>query len=110
VVSAEKPTGLVPEAVDYQELLLAYFGEAGLRDAESIGGYHVGISRLSPREAYESTAETRALLDATVDIAPALAGLDQRVLQDFTELVVVDVAGWTLSRLEVDLCVLAWLG
>jgi len=34
----------------------------------------------------------------------------QRVLHDFAELVVVDVGGWTLSRIEVDLCVLAWLG
>lgn len=110
VVSSQKPTGPVPEATDYQELLLEYFGQVGLGDAASIGGYHVGISRLNPGEAYESTSETRALVDATRDIALALTSLDQRVIQDFTELVVVDVGGWTLSRIEVDLCVLAWLG
>ena len=109
-VLVQKNTDPDLEPVEYQELLREYFGEAGLNDAKSIGGYHVAISRLSSGEAYESTAQTRALVNAAEDIELALTSLDQRVLQDFVELSVVDVAGWTLSQSEVDLCVLAWLG
>lgn len=109
-IVGHEPTEPVPEAIDYQELLLEYFGEAGLNDAQSIGGYHVEISKLSSLEAYEATSETRALVDEAGEIPIALTSLDQRVLQNFAELSVVDVAGWTLSRSEVDLCILAWLG
>jgi hypothetical protein len=104
----QKPTD-VPEAIDYDQLLLEYFGETGLNDAEFIGGYYVEISHLTSREAYDSTAATRAFVDAHANIELALTGLDQRVLEDFVDLAVVDVGGWTLSRSEVDLCILAWL-
>lgn len=105
----QKPTDPLPEPIDYDQLLLEYFGETGLNDAEFIGGYYVEISHLSSREAYDSTAETRAFVDANANIELALTSLDERVLQDFVDLAVVDVGGWTLSRSEVDLCILAWL-
>ena len=99
-----------PGAIDYQELSSAYFGEQGLSDAEAIGNYHAQFQKLTPTQAFEATAETRALIDASGDIEDALEALDARVIDDFLELSLVDVAGWTLSRTEVDLCVLAWLG
>ena len=106
----QEPIDPTPEPIDYDQLLLEYFGEAELDDAEFIGGYHVDISRLTSREAYESTAATRAFVEANANIELALTSLDQKVLQDFVDLAVVDVGGWTLSRSEVDLCILAWLG
>ena len=89
--------------------MLQYFGEDGRRDAEAIGNYHAQFSKLSSTEAFEATAETRALIDANEDIPQALAALDELVREDFLELRLTDVGGWTLSSAEVDLCVLAWL-
>ena len=109
-ITVTEPSDKPPGAIDYQELLTEYFGEQGLSDAEAIGNYHAQFQKLTPTEAFEATAETRALIDAAGAITPALTLLDQRVLDDFVEVALVDVAGWTLSHTEVDLCVLAWLG
>lgn len=105
-----KPDDAPPGAIDYAELLLQYFGEDGLRDAEVIGNYYAQFNQLSSTEAFEATAHTRAAIDASEDVAHALTDLDALVLEDFLELRLIDVAGWTLSSAEVDLCVLAWLG
>lgn len=94
--------------IGYPDLLSEYFGEQGLSDAEAIGNYHAQLQRLTPMQAFDSTAETRALIDASGDIDRALATLDQQVIDDFLELQLVDVVGWTLSRTEVDLCVMVW--
>lgn len=98
-----------PGSIDYGELVLQYFGEAGRGDAEAIGNYYAQFSKLSSSEAFEATAETRAFIDANADIPEALAALDELVREDFLELRLTDVGGWTLSSAEVDLCVLAWL-
>jgi len=109
-ITVTEPSDKPPGAIDYQALLTEYFGEQGLSDAEAIGNYHAQFQKLTPTEAFEATAETRALIDASGDIESALTFLDQRVLDDFVGTVLVDVAGWTLSHTEVDLCVLSWLG
>lgn len=109
-ITVSEPSDKPPGAIDYQALLREYFEEQGLSDAEAIGNYHAQFQRLTPTQAFDATAETRALIDASGDIDGALTALDQRVIDDFLELQLSDVAGWTLSRTEVDLCVLAWLG
>jgi len=109
-ITVSEPTDRPPGAIDYKDLLRDYFGDAGLRDAEAIGNYHVKFRRLTAIQAFDATAGTRALIDASQDIDDALTALDQRVIDDFLELQLTDVAGWTLARAEVDLCVLAWLG
>ncbi|HEY6723703.1 MAG TPA: hypothetical protein VI197_06705 [Polyangiaceae bacterium] len=109
-ITVSEPTETPPGGIDYQDLLREYFEEQGLSDAEAIGNHHAQFQRLSPTQAFDATAATRALIDASVDIEHALTALDQRVLDDFVELQLVDVVGWTLSHTEVDLCMLAWLG
>lgn len=104
------PDDRPPGSIDYGELMLQYFGEDGLDDAEAIGNYYAQFSKLSSSEAFEATAATRAFIDESADVAQALTALDELVLEDFMELRLTDVAGWTLSSAEVDLCVLAWLG
>lgn len=99
-----------PAPIDHQELLKKYFGESGLSDAEAIGNYHAQFQRWDASRAFDETAQTRALIDDSHDIDAALTALDQRVIDDFSELQLVDVAGWTLARTEVELCVMVWLG
>lgn len=99
-----------PAPIDHQELLKTYFGEPGLSDAEAIGNYHAQFQRWDASEAFDETAPTRALIDDSHDMDAALTALDQRVIDDLSELQLVDVAGWTLSRTEVELCVMVWLG
>lgn len=96
--------------IEHEDVLREYFGEQGLSDAEAIGNYHAQFQQLTPTEAFDETAATRALIDASDDIDHALTALDQRVSDDFLELQLVDVAGWTLSRTEVELCLMVWVG
>jgi len=98
-----------PDGIDYAELVLQYFGEDGKSDAAAIGNYYTQSNGLSSSEAFEATAKTRSLIDASTGITAALTALDELVLEDFLELRLTDVAGWTLSSAEVELCVLAWL-
>ena len=99
-----------PDDFDYPELLLEYFGEDGQGDAVAIGNYYAQVNQLSASEAFEVTVKTRAVIDASEGIAGALTALDELVLEDFLELRLTDIAGWTLSSAEVDLCLLAWIG
>ena len=106
LTTPDEPT---PDDIDYEELVLQYFGEDGKSDAAAIGNYYAQFNELSSSEAFEATAQTRALIDASTGITAALAALDELVLEDFLELRLTDVAGWTLSSAEVELCMLAWL-
>lgn len=98
-----------PEAESYAELLELYFGADGLGDADFIGGYHAQVEGLSGSEAFDYTSGARELVDAADSLEAAVSDLEDRLLDDFMAARVVDVAGWTLARTEVELCILWWL-
>lgn len=98
-----------PEAASYAELLELYFGADGLADADYIGGYYAQIERVSSSEAFDYTSSAREIVDAAKSLEAAVSDLEDQVTADFVAARVVDVAGWTLARTEVELCVLWWL-
>ncbi len=99
------------EVVDYQEAALEYFDNSDDFDnAAFIGRNYVRQEGMSSSEAFDSTARSRRLLDDADDNDENLvAALESELHDDFVNLRVRDVRGWTLSRTEVDLCVLAYL-
>lgn len=105
--STGEPT---PTASDhYAAIVEAYFGADGVADAVAIGDFRARQAdpAWSAMQAFESTRELRLSLDAIESVADAVVMLEQRLAEDFAELRVLDLDGWTLGMTEVALCVLA---
>jgi hypothetical protein len=87
----------------YDEILAAYFGDAGLDDAAVIGDRYL-------RQLGDGTAEalqpTRELLDSQPDAAAAVTALEAAVAEEFAADAWRDLDGWILSPTELSLCAL----
>lgn len=109
MVVVDKPVDPPPESFDYGDVVEAYFGEEGLADASFVGGYYADSVGFDADAAFEATQPAVEAIDAATSLESVLDDLDEALQQDFVDLRVVDVAGWTLGQTEVNLCLLAWL-
>ncbi len=99
-----------PEVSAYQDVVERYFGsDDDFDNAAFIGRHYVSQEGMSSSEAYDSTSRTRDLIDEADSESDAVDQLEERLQTDFVDVKVRAVDGWTLSRTEVDLCVLAYL-
>lgn len=99
-----------PEAGEYRDAIERYFeGDDELENAAVIGEYTVRAKGYDTSRAFDSTRRTRDLIDAEASSSDAVASLEERLHDDFVDARIVSVDGWTLSRTEVDLCVLAYM-
>jgi len=98
------------EVREYEGAVHAYFDDAeDFENAAFVGRVYVRQQDWSSSEAYESTERTREFIDDVDSDSETTDELEQRLEQDFADLRVRPVSGWTLSRTETELCVLAYL-
>lgn len=109
MVIVDEPVDPSPETFGYREVVEAYFGDDDLADAKFIGAYYADSAGLDSDQAFEATRAARDLVDAASTLDAALDDLDAALRQEFVDLEIVEVAGWTLGRTEVNLCLLTWL-
>lgn len=99
-----------PEAREYRNAVEASFdNERDFDNAAFIGEYYVESRGATTTEAFDATARTRELIDAADSTSDAVERLEKQVHEDFVDAHLRALDGWTLSRTEVELCVLAYL-
>ena len=109
----------IPAWLDTLPRVSNYFGDArqALGDervivaAERIGREYINVRVVPVRQSTveELLSPVTALINEAASDEDAVRELQARVGQDFRELAIVDVRGWTLSETEAQVAALAWL-
>lgn len=109
----------IPEWLDARPRVDAYLGDArevlgdqrAIEAAERIGREYIDVSVLSggQSEVEALLAPVTALINDAASDEAAVSELRALVVEDFRELRVADVRGWTLSETEAQVAALVWL-
>lgn len=109
----------IPEWLDARPRVDGYFADARetlgdqrvIEAAERIGREYINVRVTPARQSAveELLAPVTALINDAASDEEAVTVLQSLVGEDFQELHIVDVRGWTLSETEAQLAALLWL-